>query len=180
MQTCIPVRSASRALQGPWVMLLATSRIQKPKTNTAMALGLTPPPRSPSNHPMSAAWPMIRTETAIDAAPAAINGLRRPNLLVQRSLMWPTSGCTTRPERGPHSHIILAQACGMPSSCTYGVSRESCRAQPNWIPHATDATRSNCLNGTLALAGGCRALPRWRSASGFAISSARFTHSLSL
>lgn len=157
-------------------MLLATSRIQNPNTNTAIALGRLASV-SPNSPPMSAAYPINKTAIQIAAAPATINGLRRPNRLVQRSLRWPTSGWTTRPERGPHSQMILAQACGIPSSWTYGVRRESWRAHPNCIPPATDATFSSFLNGTLARLGvragalddDARPLDRCRSASGIAI-----------
>ena len=167
----LPVRSPSNALQGPCVTLLATSRIQNPNTKTATAQGRWCSV-SPSHHPTSAACPMTNTENTMDTAPTTMNGLRRPNRLVHRSLIWPTRGCTKSPESGPHSHMTLAHACGIPSCCTYGVSSDSCRAHPNWMPPATDATLSSCRSGTRS---GGRALNRrccWRwgrLASGFAI-----------
>ncbi|GMP80622.1 hypothetical protein CsSME_00035647 [Camellia sinensis var. sinensis] len=53
-----------------------------------------------------------------------MNGLRRPNRLVDRSLKWQTRGWTKKPESGPQSQITLAYLWGIPSSCTYGVKRE--------------------------------------------------------
>jgi len=116
----------------------------------------------------------------MQTAPPNINGLLLPNRLVHRSLKCPTNGWTRRPERGPHNHIMLAHACGIPSCCTYGVRRESCKAHPNWIPPATDATRRSFVSGTRSLGRGLirtvvdeegRGLDRWcwRWVSGFAI-----------
>jgi len=87
----------------------------------------------------------------MDAAPAAMKGLRRPSgeaAGARRSERWPTRGWTRRPDSGPHSQTRLAKACGMPSSCTYGVSNDSCSAQPNCTPQATDAARSSFRRGT--------------------------------
>lgn len=163
------VRSARRARQGPWVKLLATSSSQNPTIKAAIARTFFSP-LSPNNQPISAEKPMINTAIMIDTAPSTINGRRRLNRLVHRSLMCPTKGWTSKPESGPQSHIMLAHAWGIPSSCTYGVSSDSCKAHPNCIPPATDATRRSSLNGTLSRAGSrlsprlCRVLcPLWPS-----------------
>lgn len=142
--------------------LLATSRIQNPTTKTATALGRVPP-RSPRIQPRSAECPMMRTARTMDKAPPPMNGRRRPKRLRQRSLVSPTKGWTSSPERGPQSHMMLAHAWGIPSSCTYGVNRDSCRAHPNCIPHATDDTRKSLRSGTRGAAAACGgALPRRR------------------
>lgn len=80
-------RSPRKARQGPWSMLLATSRIQKPMTKNATARGRVFFERSsPMEYPMSAAKPMRKTAIATAIAPAKIKGRRRPKREVQRSL----------------------------------------------------------------------------------------------
>ena len=60
-------------------------------------------------------------EKAMEAAPAAMKGRRRPSgelAGAMRSDRWPTSGCSRRPDSGPQSQTRLAKACGMPRSWT--------------------------------------------------------------
>ncbi|CAI0396425.1 unnamed protein product [Linum tenue] len=59
-------------------------------------------------------------------------------------------GWTIMPETGPQSQIREARECGMPRSWTYGVRRESWRAQPNWMPAAMEATAAILRRGLAA------------------------------
>ena len=76
---------------------------------------------SPKIRPRSAENPTVRTAAAMEAAPAAMKGRRRPRgeaAGAMRSERWPTRGWTRRPERGPQSLPRLAKACGRPSAGT--------------------------------------------------------------
>uniref|UniRef100_A0A0A9ECD0 Sut4 n=1 Tax=Arundo donax TaxID=35708 RepID=A0A0A9ECD0_ARUDO len=67
---------------------------------------------SPKRRPRSAEKPTVRTAAAMEAAPAAMKGRRRPSgeAGATRSERWPTRGWTRRPERGPQSQTRLAKA----------------------------------------------------------------------
>ncbi|KAJ1419613.1 hypothetical protein SESBI_14943 [Sesbania bispinosa] len=80
-------RSARSAWQGPWRMLLATSRIQNLTTKIVMVGGrVFFSTESPNMCPKSTTWPMRKTTMATASALAAMKERRRPKRDVQWSL----------------------------------------------------------------------------------------------
>lgn len=66
--------------------------------------------------------------------PAIMYGRRLPNLEVQLSANTPTSGCITKPERGPATNTIAIFDFDKPSERRYGEAYDISTLQKIWIP----------------------------------------------
>mmetsp|Transcript_45816 Transcript_45816/g.75801 ORF Transcript_45816/g.75801 Transcript_45816/m.75801 type:complete len:249 (+) Transcript_45816:121-867(+) len=98
------------------------------------------PLASPHSLPSSGLHPMTSIDNICPNTPIHIHNRRRPILESMRSLMSPTTGCTTMPATGPASHAMPRSESLMPRLCRIGVALAYCAPHDKPIPYIGHVT----------------------------------------